>query len=175
MTALENRIFALVQDARHRIDPGAKTLADDAGLARVARAHSTDMADKNYLGHKGPDGRTTADLLMDADANFQGILGENIAAQYFVVGYAIDVDALAHRFVESWLASPSHKDNLAFAGYTRSGVGAAVAGNTIYVTELFAVDLAPPAGKADPRKRQVTEYPDAQTARDAPGAVPAPK
>lgn len=171
MPSLEARIFEIVQNERHKIDPQAKMLALDSELVGVARAHSEDMAEKNYFAHKGPDGRTSADLIMDADAQFQGILGENLAAQHFIVGMNIDVDDLAHRFVSSWLASQSHKDNLAFPAYDRSGVGAAVQGNTIYVTQLFAIEIDQVHVPAKPR--QVTVYPDPKSAKAAP-ASPGP-
>src|SRR5262249_52465772 len=100
MPALEQRIFDLVEAERLKIDPKAKVLMLDSELMGVARDHSADMAAKNYFAHAGPDGRTTADIIMDKDQDFQGLLGENIAAQHFVKGYPIDVEMLAHRFVE---------------------------------------------------------------------------
>lgn len=175
MAALELRIFELVQDERHKIDPHAKTLALDSELVGVARAHSQDMAAKNYFAHKSPTGMSSADLIMDADDKWQGLLGENLAAQHFNIGYDVDVDVFAHRFVASWLASQSHKDNLAFAPYDRTGVGAAVNGDTIYVTELFATDLGLPPVKNDPKSRKVTEFPDAKAAKDAPPPAPQPR
>ena len=132
------------------------------------------MAAKNYFAHAGPDGRTTADIIMDKDADFQGLLGENIAAQHFSVGYIIDVDVLAHRFVDSWLASPPHKDNLSFAAYDRSGVGAAVSGDTVYVTQLFATNLGLPPANAKSKTRQITKLPDAHSAGAAVPASSAP-
>jgi len=81
----------------------------------------------------------------------------------------VDVDVFAHRFVDTWLASPSHKDNLAFAGYDRSGVGAAVNGDTIYVTQLFATDLGLP--KPAPASRPVTQFND-PAAATTPGTPP---
>ena len=174
MPELEQRIFDLVEAERLKIVPKAKVLVLDSELMGVARAHSADMAEKNYFGHAAPDGRTTADLIMDKDADFQGLLGENIAAQHFSVGYIIDVDVLAHRFVESWLASPSHKDNLSFAFYDRSGVGAAVSGDTIYVTQLFATDLGLPPAKAQSKSRQVTKMPDTHSAGGSPPGASAP-
>jgi uncharacterized protein YkwD len=175
MAELEARIFEIVQDERHKIDPKAKTLALDAELISVARAHSQDMAAKNYFAHKSPTGTSSADLIMDADDKWQGLLGENLAAQHFNIGYDVDVDVFAHRFVDSWLASQSHKDNLAFAGYDKTGVGAAVSGDTIYVTELFATDLGLPPVKDDPKSRKVTEFPDAKAAKDAPPPTPVPR
>jgi uncharacterized protein YkwD len=175
MAELEARIFAIVQDERHKIDPNAKTLALDAELISVARAHSTDMAAKNYFAHKSPTGTSSADLIMDADDKWQGLLGENLAAQHFNIGYDVDIELFAHRFVDSWLASPSHKDNLAFAAYDKTGVGAAVSGDTIYVTELFATDLGLPPVKDDPKSRKVTEFPNAKAAKDAPPPTPLPR
>ena len=172
--ALERRIFEIVQDERSKIDPHAKSLALDSELVGVARAHSEDMATKNYFAHKSPSGETAADLIMNADDKWQGLLGENLAAQHFVLNTGIDVETLARRFVDSWLASPSHKDNLAFAPYDRTGVGAAINGNTIYVTELFATDLGLPPVKDDPKTRKVTEFPNANAAKDAPRPIAPP-
>ncbi|HWU25261.1 MAG TPA: CAP domain-containing protein [Rhizomicrobium sp.] len=173
MPALEQRIFDLVEAERLRIDPKAKMLVLDSELVGVARTHSTDMATKNYFGHAGPDGRTTADIIMDRDQDFQGLLGENIAAQHFVPDYPIDVDVLAHHFVESWLASPPHKDNLAFAAYDRSGVGAAVSGNTIYVTQLFAAEMGPPPPKSKTGPRHVSQLASPHAAESLPPESPA--
>ena len=172
MAALEERIFDIVQDERHRINPQAKPLALDSELMGVARRRSTDMAQKSYVGHKGPDGQTSAKLIMDADQDFQGLLGENLAAERFVRQSGVDVDAYARRFVESWLASPQNKENLSYAHYDRSAVGAAVSGDTIYVTELFATDLGLPTHARDPKKREVSEWKNPGAADSSPKQMP---
>jgi len=145
MGALEQRIFDIVQSERHMIDPQARPLVLDSELLGVARRRSEDMAQKNYFAHTSPQGVTSASLIMDEDADFQGLLGENLAAQHFVRQSGVDVETFARRFVQTWLASPAHKENLAFAAYDRSAVGAAIGGNTIYVTELFATELGLPS------------------------------
>jgi uncharacterized protein YkwD len=133
------------------------------------------MAARDYLAHKAPDGATSASLIMDEDADFQGLLGENLAAQYYVKQSGVDVETFAQRFVKSWLDSPEHKDNLAFAAYDRSGVGAAVNGNTVYVTQLFATDMGLPAHVTQPQKRQVSEWNNAKAAMaPTPATSPAP-
>src|SRR5579884_3267519 len=81
MGALETRIAVLVEEERHKLDPKARALAFDAELSKIARARASDMAEKNYLAHQGPDGATSASLLMKDDAKWQGLLGENLAAQ----------------------------------------------------------------------------------------------
>jgi uncharacterized protein YkwD len=173
MAALEQRIFDIVQDERHRINPKATPLALDSELLGVARRRSEDMARNNYIAHSSPDGVTAASLIMDEDKDFQGLLGENLAAENFVPQSGVDVDTFARRFVQTWLASPAHKENLSFPAYDRSAVGAAVGGDTIFVVQLFATDLGLPPH--DPKKREVTEWknPAAAAAATNPSAPPA--
>ena len=54
---------------------------------------------------------------------------------------------------------------IAFADYDRTGVGAAVNGDTVYVAQLFASNLGGTAGR-DP-KSGATEFPSAEAARKA--------
>lgn len=145
MPALESRIYELVDAERHKLAPAAKPLALDSELIGVARVKSADMAARKYLAHAAPGGETSATIIMDQDASFQGLLGENIAAQPFFPKYGVDVELFAHRLVDIWLASPRHRDNLADPAYDRTGVGAAASGDTVYVTELFAKELGAPA------------------------------
>jgi uncharacterized protein YkwD len=150
MPALENRIFELVDDERHKLDPAAKPLALDSELVGVARQKSADMAARKYFAHLSPDGRTAATLIMENDAGFYGLLGENLAAQPYLPKYGVDVETFARRLVDTWLASQSHRENLADPAYVRTGVGAAVNGDTVYVTELFANDSSLGTGSSHP-------------------------
>jgi uncharacterized protein YkwD len=167
MPALEQRIAILVADQRSRIDPDARPLMIDPELSDIARRRAQDMATKNYMAHVAPSGDTSATLLMAQDTQFQGLLGENIAAQHYTPALGVDVDVFARRFVDGWLASAPHKENLSFADYNRTGVGAAVNGDTVYVTQLFATDLGlgPHLDKSPPSV--VTPVPSAKAGRDA--------
>jgi uncharacterized protein YkwD len=156
MAALETRIAALIEEQRLKLDPAAKPLALDPELARIARLRASDMATKNYLAHAAPNGDTSASLLMAQDANWQGLLGENLAAQHYLKQSGVDVEQFAQRFLDEWMKSQPHRDNLAFADYDRTGVGAAVNGDTVYVTQLFATDLGIKAAR-DP-ENTVTEF-----------------
>jgi len=138
MPALEARIFELADAERHQLTPNAPALALDSELVGVAREKSADMAAHSYLSHASPEGRTTATIVMDMDSAFEGVLGENIAAQPYIQKYGVEVESFARRIVQTWMASRPHRDNLADSAYTRTGVGAALNGNTVYVTELFA-------------------------------------
>ncbi|MBU6296921.1 MAG: CAP domain-containing protein [Alphaproteobacteria bacterium] len=170
MPALETRIFDLVQAARLKNDPKARKLTVDSELVDIARKRSAAMAGKNSFA-VGSDPHAAATMLMDDDAKFQGMIGENVAAQHYNRA-GIDVDVFAKRFVDSWLASKPHKENLLFSDYNRSGVGAAVNGDTIYVTQLFTTDLGlgPHDGSAPPS--QVTRVASPQQGKDDSNAVP---
>jgi len=170
MTALENRIAVLVEEERHKIDPKARALTTDAELSQVARARAADMAAKNYLAHQGPDGATSASLLMERDANWQGLLGENLAAQHYNKTTGIAVEDFARRFLDEWLKSPPHRDNMAFADYDHVGVGAAVNGDTVYVAVLFSTNMGLPPPKAGGPANAVTSWASPAAA----GASPAP-
>jgi len=172
MVALEQRIFEIVQDERHKDNPDARPLALDSELVGIARERSADMAENNYMAHTSPEGVTSASLIMDQDHDFQGLLGENLAAQTFSPASGVNVDTFAHRFVETWLNSPQHKNNLLYIAYDRTGVGAAVSEDTVYVTLLLATDLGLSHAR-DPTKRQVTEWKSPQSAT-APTATPPP-
>ena len=141
MSALEIRIAILVEEQRHRLDPKARSLAIDPELSRIARARASDMAAGNYLAHAAPNGDTSASLLMKQDEKWQGLLGENLAAQHYTKQGGVVVDDFAQRFLDEWLKSPPHRDNMIFANYDHAGVGAAVNGDTVYVALLFSTDM----------------------------------
>jgi uncharacterized protein YkwD len=173
MPALESRIAVLVEETRHRLDPAAKPLAIDPELSGVARARAADMAAKKYLAHAAPDGTTSASLLMQKDARWQGLLGENLAAQHYVAQVGVPVNDYAQRFLDEWLKSPPHRDNMVFAKYDHAGVGAAVNGDTVYVAVLFSTDMGLPPPPADVGGTStVTNFASPAAAQAAPAAVP---
>jgi uncharacterized protein YkwD len=172
MQALELRIAVLVEEQRLRLDPAARPLAIDPELSRIARQKAADMAAKNYLAHAAPNGDTSASLLMDQDARFQGLLGENLAAQHYTLQGGVAVDAFAQRFLETWLGSAPHRENLAFADYDRTGVGAAVNGDTVYVAQLFATDLGLPPHKDKDPASAITSFDSPDAAKATPSGGP---
>ena len=170
MGALEARIAMLVEEQRHRLDPKARNLAIDPELSKIARARAADMAAKNYLAHAAPNGDTSASLLMKQDERWQGLLGENLAAQHYTKLSGVTVNDFAQRFLEEWIKSPPHRDNMAFANYDHAGVGAAVNGDTVYVALLFSTDmgLTPRPPEAPANAVTAFESPAAATAPPAP-------
>ena len=158
MAPLALRIAALVEEERLKLDPQAKALTIDPELTKIAEMRARDMAKKNYLAHAAPNGDTSASLLMKDDAKWQGLLGENLAAQHYVKESGVDADAFAARFLDEWMKSQPHRENLAYPAYDRTGVGAAVNGDTVYVAQLFASDMGlKPLADADPSST-VTSY-----------------
>lgn len=173
MGALETRIAILVEEQRQKLEPKARPLAIDPELSKIARARAHDMAAKNYLAHAAPNGDTSASLLMKQDARWQGLLGENLAAQHYTRQGGVAVNDFAQRFLDEWLKSPPHRDNMIFANYDHAGVGAAVNGDTVYVAVLFSTDMGlkprPPEGPAN----AVTSFESPAAASVPPPPAPA--
>jgi uncharacterized protein YkwD len=168
MAPLALRIAILVEEQRLKLDPKAKALAIDPELTKIAEMRARDMATKNYLAHAAPNGETSATLLMADDAKWQGLLGENLAAQHYVKESGVDANAFAARFLDEWMKSDPHRENLAYPAYDRTGVGAAVNGDTVYVTQLFASDMGL-RPMTDEDAKTVTSYATPSAAqKDAP-------
>ena len=141
------------RNERLKLDPEAKPLALDPELAKIARERARATWRRRIISPMPrPTATPRATLLMAEDANFQGLLGENLAAQHYTRQSGVDVDAFAQRFLDDWLKSPPHRENLAFTDYDRTGVGAAVNGDTVYVAQLFATDLGLPHAQKRPRR-----------------------
>ena len=142
LPALEARIFELINERRASLDPGAAPLNLDSELVGLARQRSTDMAAKNTYESTPGDPHISATRLMAEDAAFQGLLGENVAAQRYDRTKGIDIENSASALVDTWMKSQRHRENLGYADYVRTGVGAAVTSDTIFVTQLFATPFA---------------------------------
>jgi uncharacterized protein YkwD len=104
------RVAELVN--QHRAARGCPALVWDDGAARVALAHSEDMARRRYFSHTSPEGRTPFDRL-DAAGIRWSTAAENIAQD------PRGPDAV----VRVWLASPGHRANIENCRLTRHGVG----------------------------------------------------
>jgi uncharacterized protein YkwD len=92
-------------------------LRTDATLAKVALAHSQDMADHNYFSHDSRNGSSPFQRMKRAGYNYSSA-GENIAA-----GFRSPASV-----VKAWLASPGHCKNLMNRSYDEIGVGYATGG-----------------------------------------------
>lgn len=137
--AIKSRLLVLV--AEERVRAGAKSLRVDPQLVAAAQAHSDDMARKRSFDAMNPDGNLAVNILL-RDPRFGGFVAENSAAQYFSPAAGIDPDAMAQGFLQIWLASPSHRQNVIYKEFDRTGIGVAVSGDMVYAATVFATDLA---------------------------------
>jgi len=121
----EQQVLALTN--AQRTAAGCPTLTWNATLASVARAHSQDMAAKNYFDHNTLTGTTPAQRLTAVGYTYRQ-MAENIAA-----GQATPADVMA-----SWMNSAGHKANILNCALTELGVGYATGGTyRTYWTQDF--------------------------------------
>jgi uncharacterized protein YkwD len=127
-------------------------------LARIARAHSEDMAARGYFSHTGLDGSDFA--VRYRRASFRCAVtradgwtvegGENIFSGNLATGWIVDAEGrrtpehlytteeLATFIVDQWRHSPGHLENLLAPHWEREGVGVAVTpAGDVLVTQNF--------------------------------------
>lgn len=97
---------------RFRASIGCPALTWSDSVARVAQAHSDDMARRNYFAHRSPEGSGPRERLTAAGLTPQR-MGENIAMG----------DERAQGTLAQWTGSPGHRENLADCAYTHHGIG----------------------------------------------------
>lgn len=125
---LEERVIELVNQRRSEgstcggeLMPPVPSLSEDSRLSAAARAHSEDMAARNYFSHRSPEGEEPADRANSAGYG-GGFGGENIAAGPFT---AEDVMVL-------WMQSPGHCRNIMRPRFEEIGVGYGRSSNARY-------------------------------------------
>jgi uncharacterized protein YkwD len=126
---IEAEVIRLVNQERAAM--GLRPLRVDPTLTRVARLRSQDMVQRAYFDHRDP---VTRELLAFQLLAEQGVSGggENL----FLTGVRpAEAPACAVRW---WMDSHSHRDNILRASYRQTGVGVAVRGQDIYITQIFA-------------------------------------
>jgi uncharacterized protein YkwD len=109
--------------ARVRLDSSKLRL--DPQLTKVARVHTRDMVERNYLYH-------TASNQLKRRVKRWVVLGEN-------VGVGAQVDSLHIAF----MGSPAHRDNIVFSKFRYVGVGVRNADSRMWVTVIFEARLNP--------------------------------
>ncbi|HZL19114.1 MAG TPA: CAP domain-containing protein [Polyangia bacterium] len=124
----ERQMLALVN--RDRLRAGLRPVAADARLAAIARAHSRDMVEHDFVGHVSPRTGTAMDRVRRAGLS-PALVMEN-------VGRAYDADEAEDGF----LSSPGHRGNLLDPHARLVGIGIVfgpvVTGTRpLFVTQLF--------------------------------------
>ena len=110
---------------------GERPLMLDAGLMRVARMHSQNMAREDFFDHVGLDGLDAVGRASSLGIRGWRALGENIA-------YNQNFDDPAAFAVQRWMGSPKHRDNILNSMFTHTGLGVArSADGRVYFTQVF--------------------------------------
>ena len=127
-TAAEREIVRLVN--QERTSRGLQPLAVDDRLLAAARVHSQLMAKYGDVGHV-VNGEKTVEVRLGETGIHQSRLGENVA---MTEDAASAHDALMH--------SPGHRANILKPEYNAVGIGVVRAGDSIFVTQDFALRTA---------------------------------
>lgn len=126
--ALEEQLLALVNRDRKRY--GRRPLAPHRGLAAAARAHSADMARRDYFGHRGPVDGPAAERLA-----LRGLRAS-------LVSEAISIAPSTAQAHANLMRSPSHRRTLLEPRMTHIGVGVVIIGlgesRRLVITEELA-------------------------------------
>jgi uncharacterized protein YkwD len=123
--AFEAQVVTIVNTERAKA--GCAAVTTDDRLTVAARAHSADMAARDYFSHTTPEGVDFATRITNAGYRWSGA-GENIAK-----GQRTPQDVMT-----SWMNSAGHKANILNCGFKNLGVGvAADAGGSLLWTQDF--------------------------------------
>ncbi len=125
-TELEAAAVGFLNEAR--AEAGLSPVQCDARLLAAARAHSEDMATRNFFDHVNPDGEQPWDRLNRIGATGWTAVGENIAEGQ---RSAAEVHA-------AWMGSVGHRANILRPDFTHAGVGVYQDGGRIFWTQVFA-------------------------------------
>jgi uncharacterized protein YkwD len=101
-----------------------------ADLDAVARAHSRDMVERQYVAHESPEGANALHRLENARVGGFTLAAENIGVT--------DRPDPNHEILRAWLASELHRTNLFAPPFNATGIGISRAPNGALVyTQVF--------------------------------------
>ena len=142
---LEQKIHALINSERQA--KNIKPLVLDEQLSKIAREHSQDMVKRGFFDHVNPDGKSPRDRVRLAGYNCPKTTGENIFENNLYSRVTItgdrktyewnSLDEIATSTVQGWMSSSGHRHNILSDSYLRTGVGVAIAGEKVYMTQVF--------------------------------------
>jgi len=128
LNGLEAQMLNLINSVRAQNGLGQLTVVQS--LTDIARTRSSDMVSRGYFSHYTPEGTTFFNILKNSGISYQNG-GENLG-NAAPAGYGTP-DA----FINAWLASPSHRDNMLRSHYRYIGVGIIDGGGRRVVTTIF--------------------------------------
>jgi uncharacterized protein YkwD len=128
-STIEISLFNSVNSVRSQYGIGPLSL--NPSLSNIARSRGMDMINRNYFSHTTPDGKNIFIILNENGFCWQ-IAGENIY-QCLPTGMGSESAILS-----TWMASPSHRDNLLNGAFNQVGIGIVDSGNTRTVSIIFS-------------------------------------
>jgi uncharacterized protein YkwD len=131
LEAYETAVHQSVNGLREDAGVGRLTHNDD--IAAVARAHSADMAARDFFAHRNPDGQTARDRLREAGEPCAAP-GENLAHREYA---AVSPAEFGLNVVAQWDRSEQHRTNLLREGYRREGIGVELRDGGAWITQLL--------------------------------------
>ncbi|MEM3401645.1 MAG: CAP domain-containing protein [Candidatus Hadarchaeales archaeon] len=160
LLTLSTCIFDATNHEREKV--GLPSLSWDEELARIARAHSAEMASQKQLFHVSPDGKGPLDRYREAGYGLCSLspemgaiylCGENVAKVFVVRATLVEpyvgkiwehdlkgIEEIAAEAMFAWLRSPEHKEAILSPGFTRLGVGVFLEKEegAVYITQNFS-------------------------------------
>jgi len=116
-----------------RSENALSRLEQNSELQEASRGHSDHMAAEDYFAHESPSGESPQDRV--DEVGIACLVAENL---YYEEGYSTaDREEVADRVVQGWLDSPGHRANLLDPQWRVEGIGVEVAGDELYVTQMF--------------------------------------
>jgi uncharacterized protein YkwD len=151
--ALEKKIHQGVNQERKKCS--LPPFAWDDRLAKVARAHSKDMATRDYLNHNNPEGEEpmdrvrkngfveARDFVMVAENIFKIDTVREIRTYTGAAGTNREIiynppESVVRQCVSGWMKSPGHRKNLLNGQLEAEGIGVVVSDKgEIFITEVM--------------------------------------
>lgn len=128
LNGLEAEILRLINSVR--ADHGLSQLQVVQSLTDIARTRSNDMVSRGYFSHYSPEGTTFFNIMRNAGIGWSNA-GENLG-NATPAGYGSP-----SAFINAWMNSASHRDNMLRGHYRLVGVGIVDGGGRRVITTIF--------------------------------------
>lgn len=128
LNGLEAEILKLINKVR--ADHGLSQLQVVQSLTDIARTRSNDMVSRGYFSHYSPEGTTFFNIMRNAGIGWSNA-GENLG-NATPAGYGSP-----SAFINAWMNSASHRDNMLRGHYRLVGVGIVDGGGRRVITTIF--------------------------------------
>ncbi len=119
LSKTEKSIIDLTNE--ERVANGLEPLVYDIDLHSAARIRSRELCQADSFAHARPDGRAWSTVLDEVELNYQ-VAGENLSMTEYTDPSNRN-NASASFWVNNWINSPSHYENMMKPEYTHIGVG----------------------------------------------------